>query len=68
MQFTESYESITFLELPESGRFININLISLLEHEVIGDKTKAIAHFTGGDKVMLSGQDADFIIKFLRDA
>ena len=55
------------LELPESGRFINADLITIVEHEVIEGVSTAVTYFASDDRLLLTGQDAEFLVAVIRD-
>lgn len=56
-----------FIELPESGHLINLDHLLIVEHEVIGDKTVAIARFSNDLSIQLKGKDADNLITFIQN-
>jgi len=58
---------MTFIELPESGKLINIEQIFILEHEVKDGITNVIAHFINGDKLLVYGKNAEFLVNVIQD-
>lgn len=56
-----------FIELPISGTLINLDLITNVEHQTIGETTQAIARFNNGDRLIISHRDADFLVTFIQE-
>ncbi len=56
-----------FIELPISGRLVNLDQITSIEHETIQETTQAIVRFTNLDQLIISHRDADFLVTFIQE-
>lgn len=56
---------MTFIQLPISATFINLDQINLVECETIDEKSKAIVRFNNSDKLMIFDNDAKYLIRVL---
>lgn len=58
---------MNFIELPESGKIINLDAIYTLDHELEDGKTVAIVYLASNRRIYLQGKDAYFLVCLLHD-
>lgn len=56
-----------FIELPMSGTLVNVDEILTLDHEVKDSKTVVICWLGHHHRLILNGQDAEFLVAVIRD-